>query len=343
MEQLLRDAYLDPDSPSCFSSPQAIKRQVPQATRKEIANFLKTVPSYTLHRRIVNKFKRKPTTSPGKFFSVQCDLIDYTAYANENDGYRWILVIIDIATRMIYTYPLKSKGGKDVAPAFEKFFTKEFEPILVYSDSGLEFKNSLVQNEFKKRNIRHVIPHSQLHCALLERFIRTIKTRIERYFHSKGTRRWVDVLEKITLAINRSYSRGIGMSPIEAIKSKIISTPCFGEERKCKLAVGDLVRISSFRSAFQKGYAQNATDEMFIISKCVPGDPPYYNIKALDGEEIKGIFYSEELIPCANPGNVYLVEKILDKRKYRGQSQVLIKWKGYAEPSWEDEKNVFKL
>ena len=244
---------------------------------------------------------------------------------------------------MLYTCPLKSKSGKDVAPAFEQFFMNEFEPLLVYSDGGTEFKNAQVQKLFKERNIRHIIPHSQLHCALLERFIRTIKTRMERYFHSKGTRRWLNVLSKITIALNNSYTRGIGASPIEASKRENKVFRSITTERKCRLCIGDLVRISSFRHAFQKGYAQNATDEMFIITKCVPGDPPYYNIKALDGEEINGIFYNEELIPCSNPGNVYFVETVLDKRKVRGRNQVLIKWRGYKDPTWEIEENVFKI
>ena len=345
MDKLLNDAYLDPSSPSCFTSVREIKRQVPQAKRKEIENYLKTVRTYTLHRRIVNKFKRKKTISPGKFFSIQADLVDYSKYAAKNDGFKWILTVLDIYTRYLYTFPLKNKGGEEVSKAFRKLF-KEYVPLSVYTDGGKEFKNTNVQSLFEEYNIRHIVPYSQLHCALLERWNRTLKTRIQKWMHSRGSTSYTKVLPQITRAINNTITRGIGMTPAEAVnlENKPVKIKK-NRAKKCSLKVGTLVRITSHRAQFQKGYEQNATDEIFLVSKCIPGNPPVYNITALDGENIFGIFYAQELIETKNPGNVYLVEKILSKRKFKGKSQVLIKWKGYTHDhnSWEDETDVFSL
>ena len=49
------------------------------------------------------------------------------------------------------------------------------------------------------------------------------------------------------------------------------------------------------RKTFDKGYTPNWTEEVFLIDEIRPTDPITYKIKDLNGEEIKGSFYREEL------------------------------------------------
>ena len=44
---------------------------------------------------------------------------------------------------------------------------------------------------------------------MVERFIRTFKTRLERYFTESNRVRWVDIYEQISEAINNSVNRSI--------------------------------------------------------------------------------------------------------------------------------------
>ena len=51
-----------------------------------------------------------------------------------------------------------------------------------------------------------------------------------------------------------------------------------------KFKVGDMVRISKYKSAFTKGYEANFTEELFKVIKVIRGDPNVYEIDDLEGE-----------------------------------------------------------
>ena len=63
-----------------------------------------------------------------------------------------------------------------------------------------------------------------------------------------------------------------------------------------KFQVGDHVRITVKRGDFRKGYRPNFTKEIFIISEIQDTDPITYKITALDGEEIVGSMYEQEMV-----------------------------------------------
>ena len=52
---------------------------------------------------------------------------------------------------------------------------------------------------------------------MVERFNRTLKGRMYRYFTPNQTKRWVDVLQDLVANYNTSYHRTIKMTPEEAM------------------------------------------------------------------------------------------------------------------------------
>lgn len=102
--------------------------------------------------------------------------------------------------------------------------------------------------------------------------------------------------------------------------------------------VGDFVRISKFRTVFEKGYTPNWTTEIFKIRKVQHNtDPVTYLLEDYQNGEIKGSFYAEELQPVRHP-NVYLVEKIIRRRN----GQAYVKWLGFGPEhnSWIPETDI---
>ena len=70
------------------------------------------------------------------------DLVDMTAqYTDENDGYRYVLVVLDCFSRYIWCEPLKTKTPEEVWKAFEKVVKKN-KPNKIWVDNGKEFYNS---------------------------------------------------------------------------------------------------------------------------------------------------------------------------------------------------------
>ena len=73
------------------------------------------------------------------------------------------------------------------------------------------------------------------------------------------------------------------------------------------------MRISKKRKDFAKGYLPNFTEKVFIVVKVLKTEPQTCILKDLNGEEIKGTFYNEEL--SRYDSELYEIEKVLKKRK----------------------------
>ena len=68
-----------------------------------------------------------------------------------------------------------------------------------------------------------------------------------------------------------------------------------------------------------------------------------YEIGDLEGEQIIGKFYEEELSAVEEKiDDVYRVEKILKRKKVKGKNMVLVKWLGYDSKhnSWIPESSI---
>ena len=62
-----------------------------------------------------------------------------------------------------------------------------------------------------------------------------------------------------------------------------------------KFKIGDHVRTSKYKNIFDKGYALNCSEEVFVIKKVKNTVSWTYIINDLHGEEIIGTFYKKEL------------------------------------------------
>ena len=66
-----------------------------------------------------------------------------------------------------------------------------------------------------------------------------------------------------------------------------------------------------------------------------------YVLSDYSGNEIiKGRFYQNELVKVS--GDIFRVEKVIKRRRYRGKNQLFVKWKGFNESynSWIDADQV---
>jgi len=106
---------------------------------------------------------------------------------------------------------------------------------------------------------------------------------------------------------------------------KVISRPV-----RFRFSVGDQVRISKVKKTFEKGYTPNWSLEIFIITERLPR-PPVYRLKDQQGEPLEGVFYEQEIQKVEKEDDVYQIESIVKKRKWKGKLEYLVKWKGYPD------------
>ena len=71
---------------------------------------------------------------------------------------------------------------------------------------------------FKLYDIEHFsLQNKEMKCSVVERFNRTLKTRMYRYFTAKSTKRYIDILQDSVRSYNLSVYSSIGMAPADVI------------------------------------------------------------------------------------------------------------------------------
>ena len=111
-----------------------------------------------------------------------------------------MLVAVDVLSKLVFTAPVKSKKPEDMVVAFDQLF--ELVPCLpgkIFSDRGLEFEAKAMKKYFADKFIqKYNARNTDIKAALAERCIRTIKTRLYRYFSEKNTTNWLENSKKFT-------------------------------------------------------------------------------------------------------------------------------------------------
>ena len=338
--------YYEASKPGSYGGVRPLIRYSGVSSRKA-KTWLMSQDAYTLHKPIRKKFPRRKTFAKGIDDLYQCDLADMQNIARYNDNYRYLLTCVCVFSKFGFAIPVKDKQGSSIAEAFEVIFSQR-KPNFVQTDRGTEFLNHKVQSTFQRHNVKHYWSfNDDIKAACVERFNKTLKSKIFRYLTHHNTNRWIDVINDFVDAYNNSYHRTIGMSPNEVNSNNedMVARRMYQPKPKLywKYKIGDTVRIPKYRHVFRKGYLPNWTEEIFKIVECFPSYPVTYGLVDLAGEEIKGRFYEYELQLVSKLDDVYIVEKILKTRKRNGTLEHFVKWRGYPEKfnSWTSD--VYRL
>src|SRR6218665_3848228 len=78
--------------------------------------------------------------------SWAADLVDMQAFAKDNDGFKYLLTVLDTFSKYGWIVPLKDKIGKSTADGFAKTLESSGrKPGKVWVDKGKEFYNKDVK------------------------------------------------------------------------------------------------------------------------------------------------------------------------------------------------------
>ena len=96
--------------------------------------------------------------------------------------------------------------------------------------------------------------------------------------------------------------------------------------------------MSKEKMKFAKSYDQNFSTDIFRIAKVIDRAlRPVYEMEDLNTTPIDGQFYQEELTTvCVTRRTQYKIDKILDKRVRLGNTEYLVRRRGYSKDfdSW---------
>lgn len=179
-------------------------------------------------------------------------------------------------------------------------------------------------------------------ASIVERFNRTLKSRMWKRFSLQGSYKWISFINEIVNEYNNSYHRTIKMAPVDVKKRdelRLLSTVYSNIKsfKRGKFKINDFFRIRYNSTLFEKGYTSNWSTGIFKIRKIQITNPVTYLLSDYQQNDIKGGFYEHELLHCKYP-NTYLVEKVLRKKG----DKAFVKWLGFdkSHNSWIYQKDL---
>ena len=356
--------YYNAGQPGAFSGVESFMRlirntyglqRISKKLSIDIKKWLSEQETYTLHKPLRKKFTRNQIITMGIDDTWQADLVDVSNISNENDNYKFLLTCIDVFSKYAWIIPLKNKTAPSIIEAFRSIF-KERTPRKLQTDKGSEFLNRACQKLLKEHNVQFYTLNSELKASVVERFNRTIREKMWRYFTYTNKKRYIEILDDLVSSYNNSFHRSIKYKPIEVNEKNRdkVWLNLYGFRRsthnandlnsyRLKFQVNDKVRISKNKKTFEKGYTPNWTQEIFIVDKIkLRRDRPVYVLRDFNNETIEGVFYEEELQKITNETNIFKIDKILRKKKEKGKIKYFVSWLGYPKQfnSWINSEDL---
>ena len=332
--------YTNPSNPGSFSGISGFLKNNKEFKYSRVAKrVIKSLPTYTLHKPIRYKFQRKKTQVNGIDDQWQIDLVDVSNISGSNSMLKYLLVCIDVLSKYAWVVAMLNKTAAASKKAFEKIFQDGRIPRSIYSDKGNEFKGEC-KKYLDDLGIEIFTSTTKNKAAVVERFNRTLKEKMYRYFtfnkdQLKSTnlhaKRYVEILPKLVESYNKSYHRSIKMAPEKVSKSNAaqVFKNLYGHGPnetddtivKIKFKPGDYVRIVKDKTIFEKGYTAGWSPKIYIIDKIIAQVPVMYVLYEIlnkEKSEIDKLFYAEELQKVYLPFDTYEIIKKVD------QSNILV-------------------
>ena len=239
-------------------------------------------------------------------------------FSRSNKCYKYLLTVIDVYSKYGWIMPLKTKTGKEVAQAFRKLFHNG-HPSCLWTDKRTEFYNRQLRGVLEANNVMLHSTENEEKSSIVERWNRTMKNIMWKYFTVNSTQKYIDVLPSMIDKYKSTYHRSIKLTPSNARNPSNyqgMHNALYGNVRKAtspKFHVGDKVCITRKKGTFEKGFTPNWTEELFTINSVKATNPPTYTLKDQLGEPVRGSFYEQELQLSVQ--EIFRIELVLRKKK----------------------------
>lgn len=156
-----------------------------------------------IHRYARKNFPRRKYVMHGIADTLQADLIEMQPYKRENRGHRYILIVIDVFSKVAYAEPLMDKTGVSTTQAMDRIIRKvqrhnpHHNIKNLHTDDGKEFFNINMKRLMEKFKINHYSTFSYMKASIVERLIRTIKRKLYIQFSLQGSYKWLKILPEV--------------------------------------------------------------------------------------------------------------------------------------------------
>lgn len=355
---LIRD-YTGPPHPAAFSGLGKLRKLYPDKSERELKKTLSGIDAYTRHKEPKPVKKYNPVVVRYRLQLLQLDLLNVDDFEDENDGVKYLLMIVDTFSRKAWCLPLRNKEAPSVLAAFGEFLERTLPANLrdkverVLCDRGKEFNNGEFKSLLREHGIE--LSHPNRHAPHVERLNKSFQRILYAYMTERRTRRYLDKLPSLLASYNGRPHSAHGLSPEDAFKKINARRVNYAlaakqeeqlESRKGRprFRVGDYVRMRERGKAFDRSYKPTHRQELYRIHAVLSGPLPetMYKLSGLRGEIVAGKFYANQLAAVTPNERMFRVEKVEEERVRRGRREYLVKYLGYGKNynAWIGEEEL---
>lgn len=298
----------------------------------------------------------------------QADLL----FMPEDDGFKYALVVVDLATHLCDAEPLSNKTSQHVKEAFHTIYNRDILsiPTFLTMDSGSEFKGEIKKYCDKNEiDCRYGKPKRHRALAVVETTNKYLskglfmKMTAQELLTGEPSREWVEDLPKFVEYVNKKRKRKPPTPP------KDNTVKCSGDD--CKLLlIGTKVRVKldhpkdvatdknlhgKFRVTDIRWDPEIRTITNIIMDD---GQPPMYHLNDPKHElgvdttarytkkQLQVVPENEQKPPktvIRGKPTQYVVEKIIGKKKVKGRIYYKVQWAGHPnENTWEPRTTLIE-
>jgi hypothetical protein len=285
-------------------------------------------------------------------------MMDILILPKTKEGYNSLLVCVDLHSREFDIEPLKNKQPKSVLNAFETMIKRPYLKLPYYSiqtDGGAEFKSEFSKFLYDKSILHKTAqPYRHKQQSMVENLNKQISRILIGYMNKieeetdKPYNEWTDILNYIRKSLNKS--RKIEDGDPYTDKYDI---PDYSKKQKFK--EGDIVFVKTDYPLNALGNKQptanfrtgdyrfdRKTPRKIVKVIYMSGKVPYRYIL----EKKPTVSYTEQELMLADKEkeSKYIVEKLIGKKKIKGKTFYLVKWKNYKtkEATYEPEDQLIE-
>jgi hypothetical protein len=316
----------------------------------KILKELKINEKYSKPVKIKKEFSRVKDNIPLKAdYNFMADLLELP---ETKKGYKYLLVVVDLATDEFDIEPITNNKSLTVVDAMKRMFKRKYikKPYAsIRTDGGAEFKDAFDKFCYEN-NILHKIGVAGRHqqTANVERLNRELGRLFNGYMNAieektgETYKEWVEVVPKVRTMLNdfRKKPEGDPFTDVYPIVDLTIQ-PKYKEGdvvyRMAEKPLDALGRKQPTQNFRMGDYRWERIPRKIVKVLRYAGKVPIRYIL----ENLPNVAYAEyELIPAEEKQAMYVVQSVKAKRTMNGVKELLIKWKGYKKPTWEKYEDI---
>jgi hypothetical protein len=271
-----------------------------------------------------------------KNYSHQVDLL----FLPEDDGFRYLLVCVDIATKLCDAQPLKTKNSVETRDALKKIYKRKILslPTVLGHDAGTEFEKEFKKHFGKITKIFKKVPYRHRQQSVVEAknkqigMVLNAKMTAEELETDETSRDWVSIVPEVIKLINAEFQQ-------EPYKPDVDKPIIVNNYTKDLIPIGTTVRIkleapkdvvsgAKLHGTFRTGDLR-WSKELHTISHVIlnPDTPPLYLI---DGDDHPARSKYELMVSDgkeARPNsNKAYAQEVVSQKKIDGRLHYEIRW-----------------